>query len=89
MNTQPSEGAIKAAEEIQRKLKIEWSSWDESNAAEIIDKYISSAKLADARWPHYILGQIINSLPKNRDWLDPALESAAKTILAEWKEGQL
>jgi len=29
----------------------------------------------------YILGQIINDLPTNRDWLDPALEKSAVSIL--------
>lgn len=29
----------------------------------------------------YVLGQIINDLPKNKDWLDPALEKSAVAIL--------
>jgi hypothetical protein len=31
----------------------------------------------------YVLGQIINDLPKNKDWLDPALEKSAVAILKD------
>lgn len=31
----------------------------------------------------YILGQIINDLPKNKDWLDPTIEKIARDLLKE------
>lgn len=30
----------------------------------------------------YLLGQIIDSLPQNKDWLDPSIERAARRVLA-------
>lgn len=32
-------------------------------------------------WVKYLLKMIIDSLPQNRDWLDPVIEVAAKDIL--------
>jgi hypothetical protein len=31
----------------------------------------------------HVLGQIVNDLPSNRDWLDPHLERYAKELLNE------
>jgi hypothetical protein len=36
----------------------------------------------------HVLGQIINDLPSNKDWLDPAIEAEANSLLKTIKESK-
>jgi hypothetical protein len=42
----PSPAALKAADDINYKLTLGWSSWDEANAADIIDAAFADATVA-------------------------------------------
>jgi len=46
-------------------------------AGKVVTRMITEYVDGDAVW---VLGQIIDALPENRDWLDPQTESIARII---------
>jgi hypothetical protein len=50
-----------------------------STRAQSVTPEMPRGEVTDARW---LLSQIIAALPTRRDWLDPALESAARSLLS-------
>lgn len=67
---------------LHRRLKNR-AKWDGVKIERLVRDALESHLTADGKRMLWIIGQVVDSLPSTRDWLDPSLEREMRKITIE------